>query len=166
MNLSLTIASLKEAAQVAGIRNKVARDLENRYGKGQWDFQTTEKSVIHSMTGKSKVFVAKNNDEIIGTLCLQTKKPWAIDVSYFTKVVQPLYLVDMAVDPQWQQKGIGSYMLREVISYAVSWPAQAIRLDAYDSNAGAGEFYRKCGYTERGRVVYKGNPLIYFELLL
>ena len=63
-------------------------------------------------------------------------------------------------------KGIGSYMLREVISYAVSWPAQAIRLDAYDSNAGAGEFYRKCGYTERGRVVYKGNPLIYFELLL
>jgi hypothetical protein len=39
-------------------------------------------------------------------------------------------------------------------------------LDAYDAAAGAGRFYARCGYQERGRVVYKGDPLIYFELLL
>jgi hypothetical protein len=42
----------------------------------------------------------------------------------------------------------------------------AIRLDAYDAEAGAGPFYAKCGFEERGRVVYKGDPLIYYELLL
>ena len=49
---------------------------------------------------------------------------------------------------------------------AAAWPADAIRLDAYDHAAGAGPFYAKCGFRERGRVVYRGNPLAYYELLL
>ena len=46
------------------------------------------------------------------------------------------------------------------------WPAQAIRLDAFDAEAGAGLFYAKCGYAERGRVTYRNVPLIYYERLL
>jgi GNAT superfamily N-acetyltransferase len=166
MNLSLTIAIPAEAALIAELRNKAALLLTERFGKGQWSYLTSEKTVMRSMTGRSKVLVAKSNNEIVGTLCLQTKKPWAIDINYFTKVDQPLYLVDMAVSTGEQRKGIGTYMLREVISYVIAWPAQAIRLDAYDAESGAGEFYLKCGYTERGHVVYKGDPLIYFELLV
>jgi hypothetical protein len=44
--------------------------------------------------------------------------------------------------------------------------ADAIRLDAYDGAVGAGAFYAKYGFKEVGRVVYRGTPLIYFELLL
>ena len=40
------------------------------------------------------------------------------------------------------------------------------RLDAYDSQAGAGEFYASCGWTEVGRASYRDVPLIYYELLL
>jgi len=47
-----------------------------------------------------------------------------------------------------------------------NWPADALCLDAYDTDAGAGEFYRKCGFTEVGRAVYRNTPLIYFERLL
>jgi hypothetical protein len=32
--------------------------------------------------------------------------------------------------------------------------------------AGAGTFYARCGFVDRGRVVYKGDPLVYHELLL
>jgi hypothetical protein len=49
---------------------------------------------------------------------------------------------------------------------ARDWPADAIRLDACDTPAGAGGFYPKCGYTEVGRVRYEGTPLIYYELPL
>ena len=49
---------------------------------------------------------------------------------------------------------------------ARAWPADAIRLDAYDAVAGAGSFYDKCGFQERGHVVYKGDPLVYYEFLL
>ena len=47
-----------------------------------------------------------------------------------------------------------------------AWPADAIRLDAYDAPAGAGDFYAKCGFREVGRATYRGVPLVYFELLL
>jgi hypothetical protein len=46
------------------------------------------------------------------------------------------------------------------------WPGQAIRLDAFDADAGAGDFYAKGGYREMGRVVFRQVPLIYYELLL
>ena len=44
-------------------------------------------------------------------------------------------------------------------TFAADWPAQSIRLDAYNSIAGVGDFYRKCGYTKRGNVKYRGNHL-------
>ena len=44
--------------------------------------------------------------------------------------------------------------------------ADAIRLDAYDAEAGAGEFYVKCGFREVGRVAYRGVPLTYYERLI
>lgn len=56
--------------------------------------------------------------------------------------------------------------MTEAERVAQEWPADAIRLDAYDAEAGAGDFYRKCGFREVGRVSYRGVPLIYFERML
>jgi GNAT superfamily N-acetyltransferase len=99
-------------------------------------------------------------------LRLTTKKPWAIDPAYFTAVARPVYLVDMAVAPEHQRTHVGRRMLERTQVLVSEWPRDAIRLDAYDHAAGAGEFYAKCGYADRGRVVYRGTPLRYFELLL
>jgi GNAT superfamily N-acetyltransferase len=102
----------------------------------------------------------------VGTLCLSTKKPWAIDKSYFANSKRPLYLTDMAVDPAWQRKGVGRELMKEAAVMAREWPADAVRLDAYEGPAGAGPFYAKCGLTEVGRAVYRTVPLIYYQLLL
>jgi len=166
MKASLSLASLNDIAAIVAIKNEAAQQLTSLYGKGHWSYQCTENGVQYEMKGNSKLLVAKYDNVIVGTLNLVTKKPWAIDVTYFTKVKQPIYLIGMAVHPDWQRKSIGRHMLQQVKPFVIAWPAQAIRLDAYDNTAGAGEFYRKCGYTERGRVVYKNNPLIYFELLV
>jgi GNAT superfamily N-acetyltransferase len=61
---------------------------------------------------------------------------------------------------------LGRLALEDARETAASWPADAIRLDAFDADAGAGGFYEKCGFEERGRVVYKGDPLKYYELVL
>ena len=39
-------------------------------------------------------------------------------------------------------------------------------VDAYDADAGAGGFYARCGYTEVGRVTYRGVPHVYYEHVL
>ena len=72
----------------------------------------------------------------------------------------------MAVAPRLQRGGIGARLLEEAKAVAREWPADAIRLDAYNNAAGAGPFYVKSGFREVGRVTYRGVPLIYFELLL
>lgn len=72
----------------------------------------------------------------------------------------------MAVDPARQRRGIGRAYVAQARTLAACWPADAIVLDAYDADAGAGEFYCKCGFREVGRVTYKKTPLIYFEMLL
>jgi GNAT superfamily N-acetyltransferase len=56
--------------------------------------------------------------------------------------------------------------VEEALRLARAWPADALRLDAYDAEAGAGTFYRKCGFREVGRVTYRSDPLIYYELLV
>jgi GNAT superfamily N-acetyltransferase len=99
----------------------------------------------------------------VATFQLGTRKPWAIDVSYFSKSTRPLYLTAMAVDPDAQGNGVGRRCVEEILRIAREWPADAIRLDAYDASAGAGAFYAKCGFREVGRVIYRNNPLVYFE---
>ena len=101
----------------------------------------------------------------MGTVRLEAKKPWAIDPGYFASVRRPLYLHDLAVSPATARQGVGRLLVDAAKSAARAWPADAIRLDAYDHAAGAGEFYVKCGFREVGRVAYRGVPLIYFEWL-
>jgi GNAT superfamily N-acetyltransferase len=153
-----------DAEEIASLRTAVANDLTFRHGRGHWSAPVSATSVARDI-GTSRVLVARTRGEITGTLRLATKKPWAIDPRYFTVVEQPVYLVDMAVAPARQRQGIGRQLLEEASTMARGWPAGAIRLDAYDHAAGAGDFYVRCGYRETGRVVYRGVPLIYFELL-
>jgi len=103
---------------------------------------------------------------VLTVLRLAGRKPWAIDASYFTPVKRPLYLTGMAVSVAHQGEGLGRLALEDARAVAQAWPADAIRLDAYDAAAGGGGFYEKCGFQERGHIVYKGNPLVYYELLL
>jgi len=110
--------------------------------------------------------VGRSGKRVLTVLRLAPKKPWAIDVAYFTPVKRPLYLTGMAVSVAHQRQGLGRLALEDARGVAAAWPADSIRLDAYDAEVGAGAFYARCGFRERGRVVYKGGPLVYCEMLL
>ncbi len=165
MDLSVRRAGESDAREILELERQAAQDLTARYGSGHWSSSPSEAGVLRRIR-KSHVVVASPGAEIVATLTLATKKPWAIDVSYFTPVSRALYLIAMAVQPSRQRQGLGRDLLQEARRLAENWPAEAIRLDAYDAAAGAGAFYARCGYQERGRVVYRGTPLIYYEHLL
>jgi GNAT superfamily N-acetyltransferase len=154
-----------DAPKLAALHTAVAEHLTNKYGRGPWSSRTTEKGVLYSLR-TSQVFVAREEAEVIATFRLATKKPWAVDTRYFSTCARSIYLLGMAVAPARQRQGIGRRCLEEVKGIVKAWPADAIRLDAYDAEAGAGPFYARCGWTEVGRVVYRRVPLIYYELIL
>jgi GNAT superfamily N-acetyltransferase len=164
VQLFVDIATESDAAAVASLRTEAADDLTRLYGRGHWSFGATENGVVRGIV-TSKVLVARSNGQIVGTLRLAMKKPWAIDTKYFASSRRPLYLIDMAVDPRSQRQGIGRHLLEEARLAVRAWGSDAIRLDAYDAPAGAGGFYARCGFREVGRAAYRGVPLIYFEWL-
>ncbi len=80
---------------------------------------------------------------------METKKPWAIDLNYFTPVRTAVYLHDVNVHPELQRSGIGRQLMDRVKAMAKEWPADQNRLDAYDGPSGGGPFYKKCGFKRR-----------------
>jgi GNAT superfamily N-acetyltransferase len=164
MRVKLSEAADQDVAKIAELRMATAAALTRRFGTGPWSGLATEKGVRFDLRN-SKVLVAYHQGRLIATLRLTTKKPWAIDRSYFSASLRPLYLLSMAVTPDLQRQGIGRQCLEEIRGICRRWPADAIRLDAYDAPAGAGPFYAKCGFRQVGQAAYRGCPLLYFEWL-
>lgn len=160
--LSVVEATTEDAAAIAALRSAAAEELTRRHGRGHWSHRVTERGALLAVR-TSRVLVARRGAELVGTVRLEAKKPWAIDVAYFTAVAKPVYLHDLAVDPAAQGRGVGRRLVEEAKALARRWPSDAIRLDAYDHAAGAGAFYAACGFREVGRVSYRGVPLVYFE---
>ena len=165
LQLRFRDATLDDVAVIAALQNAAAGALTARFGAGNWSTLVTERGATLSQR-HARVRLGRSEKRVLTVVRLATKKPWAIDVSYFTPVKRPLYLTGMAVSVAHQGQGLGRLALEDACAVARSWPADAVRLDAYDAQAGAGDFYLKCGFKERGRVVYRADPLIYYELLL
>ena len=162
-------ATEDDAAELAALHTAAARNLVAKFGPGRWCSEVNQQQALHSIRTPQNVswlLVARERGKIVGTLRLATKKPWAIDLRYFTPCEKALYLHSMAVAPNRQREGIGRACVDEAQQITRAWPAQSIRLDAYDAPAGAGEFYSSCGFREVGRTSYRKVPLIYFEHLL
>jgi len=161
----MQLATAEDVADLVALRLAVNEHLAKLHGDGYWLSSPTEKGALFGLRN-SKVYVARHGNNLVATLAFSTRKPWAIDAKYFSKSARPLYLTNMAVLPSWQRKGLGKSCMEEARNIAARWPADAIRLDAYDVAAGAGGFYQKCGFREVGRTTYRNVPLIYFEMLL
>ncbi|MGA2073863.1 MAG: GNAT family N-acetyltransferase [Terriglobia bacterium] len=169
MKLVFEAATNVNAPELAALHGAVAEDLTRKFGEGFWSSAPSERAVLNQLRKPkfSRILIARSDSRhIIATLRLATKKPWAIDTAYFTAAKRPLYLTGMAVHPDFQRQGVGRLLLKEAEAAARAWPADALRLDAFDANAGAGAFYAKCGFQEVARVAYKQDPLIYFEMIL
>jgi GNAT superfamily N-acetyltransferase len=164
MQITFTLGGPADAPSLAALRAEAARDLTRRFGEGHWSTEPTERGAVADLRN-AEVWVAHRGKHTVGTFRLATRKPWAIDTDYFTACRRPIYLTNMAVHPELQHRGIGRRCIEHAIERARLWPADSIRLDAYDAKAGAGGFYEKCGFREVGRVVYRLTPLVYYELV-
>jgi GNAT superfamily N-acetyltransferase len=165
MALSFGFATEKDIPALLKLRLAVDADQARRFGTERWTTTINEKSVARGLK-TSRVLVARQRGRIVGALRMETKKPWAIDLSYFTAAANAVYLHDVNVDPKLQRSGVGRQIIERAKTIAREWPVEAIRLDAYDGASGGGPFYKRCGFTELGRAVYRGVPLVYFEFLV
>lgn len=159
------LAMPEDLSRIVELRNAAGEKLTREFGRGHWSHPVTPEKLASNME-KSRIYVLRERGRIVGTLRLQLKKPSEYDRAWFTRVRRPVFLYDMAVDPARQRRGLGRALIAGAIRVARAWPADAIRLDAYDHPAGAGRFYEKCGFRETSRRVYFRAPIIYYEMML
>lgn len=164
MAMNIQFATEADIPEILQLRLSADADQARRFGNDRWITTINEKSLTRGLKS-SRVLIARGRGRIIATLRMEAKKPWAIDLTYFTPVASAVYLHDVAVDPRVQRAGVGRRLIERAKTVAREWPVEAIRLDAYDGPSGGGPFYKKCGFTEVGRKIYRGVPLIYFEFL-
>jgi GNAT superfamily N-acetyltransferase len=161
--LAFSTATPPDAEELAALRNAVAADQFLRFGVKS--FNTTARGTLCDMRWGT-ILIARHKNQIVSSLLLVKKKPWAIDVSYFTPVEHPLYVRSMNTHPVFQHCGAGTRLLKHALAFARRNGSNAVRLDAFDAPHGAGDFYIKCGWAPRGRALYRKTPHLYFEYLL
>jgi ribosomal protein S18 acetylase RimI-like enzyme len=130
--LTFRDATLDDVAAIAGLQNAAAGALTTRFGPGPWSSLVDERGAALAQR-HARVRIGRDGKRILTVLRLATKKPWAIDVSHFTPVKRPLYLTGIAVSVAHQGQGRGTMALEDACAVADEWPADAIRLDAYDA---------------------------------
>ena len=163
MPLVFATAANADAAAIAAVRMAAARELTARFGAGTWSFTAESEASVQAEIRTSTVLFARDEGVVVGTLRLATRNPWLGNTDFFTPCERPMFLTSMAVAPKWQRRGIGRQLLGEARRVALEMGGEMLRLDSYAGRAGAGEFYRKSGFTEARRGDYNGTALIWFE---
>lgn len=65
-------------------------------------------------------------------------------------VVDEAHLLDITVDPAYQGKGLGRYLLQHILDYAEAAEASTMFLEVRVSNESAQHLYRNMGFNELG----------------
>ena len=109
---------------------------------------------IRAYIEEGSMYLYKENDAIVGAMAVtmyQGEDYHAIEWSKQVSDDEVAVIHILAVNPDYQGKGIGSEMIRKAIRLAQDNGMKAIRLDALASNIPAHRMYERLGFKYRGK---------------
>jgi GNAT superfamily N-acetyltransferase len=166
MSLVFGRATIGDADAIAALRMTTARDLAQRHGAGPWTFACDSQASVQAEMRSSTLLLAREAGQVMASARLATRNPWLGPTEFFSPCDRPIYLTSMVVAPSRQHQGIGRQLIEEAKRVAIQLGGVALRLDTYQGPAGAGDFYRACGFREVHRGDYNATPLVWFEHVL
>jgi GNAT superfamily N-acetyltransferase len=164
--VTLRKAGTDDIKLVRALLAAAARDLTARFGQGHWS-KVRSIETLRKYASNGTLYVIESRSAAVGTLMLTDRKIGFYKNEWFARPEDAAgYLMDMAIDPDHQRRGIGRQSMALAEHLAKLAELRAIRLDAYRGAAGAGPFYKKCGYKLVHRGEINGTALEYFEKVL
>ena len=120
-----------------GIMNLDAcMDLDQKSLKGLWTKSQWEKE----LTDPKRI--------CLGLIELETKKLLALCSAWL--VIDELHITSIAVHPSHQRKGLGKFILSDLIKRSSSLKTNQIHLEVKDTNEPAKAFYKSMGFKTIG----------------
>ena len=166
------------ANDLAAVREKYIEVIEHTkdmnmharwiYGKHPTD------AMIQSYIDRQEMYLFMDGQNVVGMIAVtmyQGEDYHEILWSQNLKDDEVASLHILAVDPEYQGKGVSERMMREIISLAKKSERKAIRLDALATNIPAQRLYEKLGFVYRGKqTLFAENTgwtdFLYYELIL
>lgn len=154
-----------DAEAIDRIQCDCGAEITARIGNGFWTRRSDVDAVQRRILTRDTFLVfAHGEPEPIASFAVdETMEPFWPSTMWSAPDAKALGLFDIAVVPWCQRQGMGTRIMRHVEHIARDKGCRFVRLDAYEANPRSVGFYRKLGYTERGRLVVGGVPLLCFE---
>lgn len=103
--------------------------------KESWSLESFSKELSNPL---AKYLVAKSDDgKTLGFAGIWT-------------IVDEGHITNIAVHPDYRQKGIGSALVKSLIEHCNSWGYTSLTLEVRKSNIAAQNLYKKYGFVEEG----------------
>jgi GNAT superfamily N-acetyltransferase len=175
MDLRLRKAGPDELEELHEILRKCGQDMKVRLGLGHWD-PPHPLDLMRKAAEERDVYAVLNGDQLVATFTVGTQEPAyyrtipGVWESWDASSEPALYGNRLAVLPELQGQGIGTWCMKEIERLALAEGFGAVRLDAYDKHLKLLEWYKRLGYNWRGAFtfhtkLYGETGMVCFEKL-
>jgi ribosomal protein S18 acetylase RimI-like enzyme len=136
----------------------------------QWNENYPNRNAFIDDIENNELLVFTKGALLVGCIALCTKMDDVYkDVKWLTKDVKSLYVHRLAVDPQFQKKGIGKKLMDYAEDFAKKNNFISIRLDTFSKNKNNMRFYERRGYKRLEEVFFPEQskfPFYCYELII
>jgi GNAT superfamily N-acetyltransferase len=148
------------------ILRRCGNDMKERFDLDHW----VPPFPIHLMQKNAEerlVYAVNNNEGLVGTFTISTKP-----LEYYLKDLwkypdeQAIYVCHLAVVPERQGEGIGTWCMHTIEQIARDSECGAVRLDAYEKYDKLIKFYARLDYERRGIVEHQRKRLVCLEKII
>lgn len=136
----------------------------------QWNENYPNRNAFIDDIKNNELLVFTKGALLVGCIALCTKMDDVYkNVKWLTKDVKNLYIHRLAVDPQFQKKGIGKKLMDYAEDFAKKNNFISIRLDTFSKNKNNMRFYERRGYKRLEKVFFPEQsrfPFYCYELII
>ena len=152
--IKIELAKKSDLDSVMKMINACALDLISK-NIFQWSEKYPSSEVFKNDIEKNVLFVTKHKLKIIGCLALCSNKDIEYkNIKWLTEDNKNLYIHRLAVDPNFQKKGIGKSLMDFAEEYAKKNDFKSIRLDTFSQNKRNNKFYKSREYVKLDDVFF------------
>jgi GNAT superfamily N-acetyltransferase len=148
------------------ILRRCGRDIKLRFGLSHWD-PPYPLRLLRRDAAERRVCRVLGVDRTVATFTLDTEP-----FSYYDMTIweapgsEAIYVSRLAVDPDLQGHGIGTWCMEAIERLAAGEGREAVRLDAHGRHEKLVGFYAGLGYAQRGIATFRGAELVCLEKMI
>ena len=166
MMLAIRRVSPEEIEPLQEILQKCGLDMQRRFGLGHW-MPPYPLDALRKSAEERNVYAVHDGDALVGTFTTGTQPPSyyltipGVQEAWDTSGEPALYVNRLAVLPELQGRGIGTWCMKTMERLARAEGCRAVRFEAYDKHLELLEYYDRLGYHRRGAFTF--NTRLYGE---